>query len=387
MKIKIVNKSKFLRNILVGVIALLVAAFIINTAPGYKRDEYADVINLIIDEENRTGELKNDIYVNENGTIYMSEEDVKNLFDNTLYYDSKYNLLIASSDTKVANISINENKININNSIVTILDSIIKINNIIYLPISDMSIVYNIKTEYIKDTNRVIIDNLNKGMIRATVSEETDIKFKPRRLSKNIGTLSTGEIVNCFYTTSKGWRQIRTSDGTIGYVKANKLSNEYIVRQDMRERGEAISISKSNYYSKQFEVQNNLGEQEQIALKNVLDINKNLIEDIDDSDIHFEAYKIWTSISDKNGENKVSETLQDYKTRTELIDSIVNKAIDDDINGISIDFTQIENKESMIRFVIELAPKLREFGITTCIVLNENMDKQDYINIVDYIVE
>ena len=63
--------------------------------------------------------------------------------------------------------------------------------------------------------NRVIIDELDQGMIKAKVSEESDIKYKPRRLSKNIGTVKQGESVSCFYTTSKGWRQIRTENGTI----------------------------------------------------------------------------------------------------------------------------------------------------------------------------
>lgn len=215
MKAKKANDLKFLRNIVIGIVSLLIVALIINIAPGYKRDKYTNIINLIINEENRTEDLKNDIYVNNNGTIYISEEDVKNLLDATIYYDEKYNQIITTSETKVANIVIDEKQMIVNNSEVSMLDSIIRINNNIYLPISDMSIVYNINIQYIENTNRVIIDNLNQGMIKAKVSEESDIKYKPKRLSKNIGTVKQGETVSCFYTTSKGWRQIRTEDGTI----------------------------------------------------------------------------------------------------------------------------------------------------------------------------
>lgn len=215
-----IKKIKFIRNIIIGVIALIIVALIINIAPGYKRDKYKDVINLIINEENITENLKHDIYVNENGTIYISEEDVQNLFDANIYHDDKYNQIITTSDTKVANIVINEKQMVVNNSIVSMLDSIIRINDDIYLPISDMTIVYNIDIEYIESTNRVIIDELNKGMIKATVSEKTDIKFKPRGLSKDIGTLKEGESVYCFYTTSKGWRQIRTADGIVRICKS-----------------------------------------------------------------------------------------------------------------------------------------------------------------------
>ena len=65
------KKLKFMRNVIVGVIVLLIAAFIINIAPGYKRDKYKDVVNLIIDEHNVTEDLKNMLYINENKTVYV----------------------------------------------------------------------------------------------------------------------------------------------------------------------------------------------------------------------------------------------------------------------------------------------------------------------------
>lgn len=316
----------------------------------------------------------------------MSEEDVKKLFDPTIYYDEKYNQIVTTSDTKVASIAINEKKMTVNNSNVSMLDSIIRIDNNIYLPISDMAIVYNIKIDYIESTKRVVIDELDTGTIKAVATSNTDIKFKPRGLSKDIGALKQGESVYCFYTTSKGWRQIRTSDGTIGYVKANKLGNEYIVRQDMKKRSEAVRIQKSDYESKNFEIVDDTGTTE-VIVKNIFNISKDnieLLEEVNSSEVN---NKIWASITNKSLENRTNEILKDYKLRTTLIDLIVKRAIESNINGISVDFTGIEDKESMIRFIIECAPKLREVGISTCIVLNENIEEQDYINIVDYIVE
>ena len=143
------KKLKFMRNVIVGVVALLIAALIINIAPGYKRDKYKDVVNLIIDEHNETEKLKNMLYINENKTVYMSEEDVKNFFDENIYYDQKYNQIITTSDTKVANIAVDEKQMTLNSSNVNMLDAIIKINDKLYLPISDMELVYNIKIKYI----------------------------------------------------------------------------------------------------------------------------------------------------------------------------------------------------------------------------------------------
>ena len=119
----------------------------------------------------------------------------------------------------MANIVVDQKRMSINSSEQAMIDAIIKINDKLYLPISDMTIIYNINVQYIPSTNIVIIDNLNKGIVRATVSEKTDIKFKPRALSKEIGSLKEGESVYCFYTTSKGWRKIRTQSGIIRLYK------------------------------------------------------------------------------------------------------------------------------------------------------------------------
>ena len=351
------KKLKFMRNVIVGVIALLIAAFIINIAPGYKRDKYKDVVNLIIDEHNVTEDLKNMLYINENKTVYMSEEDVRELFDENIYYDQQYTQIITTSYTKVANIEIEEKQMNVNDSKVNMLDAIIKINDKIYLPISDMELVYNIKIKYIEETNRVVIENLNRGLIKATVTDNASIKFKQRSLSKDVGEVVKGEQVSCYYTTSRGWRQIRTENGTVGYVKANKLDDEYIIRQDM--------------------------EQKQKAKKIKIDLSENQFNYTDENG----EVKLWQTINLKSMSNDIEEMLKDYKTRTQTIDVVMNLLGGNDIKGININFDGIEDKEVCKRFAIELSPKLREIGITTCVTLTKDMKTKEYENIVDYIAE
>lgn len=351
------KKLKFMRNVIVGVIALLIAAFIINIAPGYKRDKYKDVVNLIIDEHNVTEDLKNMLYINENKTVYMSEEDVRELFDENIYYDQQYNQIITTSYTKVANIEIEEKQMNVNDSKVNMLDAIIKINDKIYLPISDMELVYNIKIKYIEETNRVVIENLNRGLIKATVTDNASIKFKQRSLSKDVGEVVKGEQVSCYYTTSRGWRQIRTENGTVGYVKVNKLDDEYIIRQDM--------------------------EQKQKAKKIKIDLSQNQFNYTDENG----EVKLWQTINLKSMSNDIEEMLKDYKTRTQTIDVVMNLLGGNDIKGININFDGIEDKEVCKRFAIELSPKLREIGITTCVTLTKDMKTKEYENIVDYIAE
>ena len=58
-----INKLKFIRNIAICIVALFVVAFILNMTPGYKRDKYKDITNIVIGDTNFTEDLKNLIYI------------------------------------------------------------------------------------------------------------------------------------------------------------------------------------------------------------------------------------------------------------------------------------------------------------------------------------
>lgn len=146
----------------------------------------------------------------------------------------------------------------------------------------------------------------------------------------------------------------------------------------MDEVKEAKSISKNDYLNNNLNINN-----KNITIKNV-GINQNNIEINNDLE---EDYSLWVSINNNHIGNKLNTYLEDYKTRTDLIDMIVNKSIQNNVNGVILDIGQVSNIEVIKRFLIEMTPKLREVGISTGIVLNDGITKDDYKNIVDYVIE
>ena len=52
------NTKKFIRNIIICLIAWLVVSFILNYATGFKRDKYEGITNLVINDEDVTEKLK-----------------------------------------------------------------------------------------------------------------------------------------------------------------------------------------------------------------------------------------------------------------------------------------------------------------------------------------
>ena len=336
------KNKEFIRNILIGAVAMVIVAFIINVAPGYKRDKYKNVINLVITDENVTEKLIHNIYINENDTIYMSKEDIANLIDRTIYYDDTNNIVITTSNTTTASMKIGEKELIVNGANLQTLDTIIYINDTLYIPISELETVYNIKIEYNKTSNIVVMDYLDRGIITAELNENTKMKYRPRGLSKKVGELNKSDRVYAFYTTSKGWRLIRTEDGKIGYVKANTLTNEYIVRQDMQNKRETkkVNVNLQNNDIKQIDNKRVvirdmfIASNEGVILKEAMETNKN------------ENNNIWATLSINNDLN-----LKDFTKREEIIKNIVSIAYTYKINGININTS--EDNGGIERLIVE----------------------------------
>ena len=257
---------------------------------------------------------------------------------------------------------------------------------VIYIPISELELVYNISVKYIESTDIVVIETLNQGLIKAQVEEDAKIKYKPRLISKKVGTVEVGEEVSCYYTTSKGWRLIRKEDGTLGYVKANVLANEYIVRQDFNDKIQTKEIGLNLKDGSNFTLYNNNQEGTKITIRTLFNFDTNGIIGINQEDFEADDEAIWATISNKSLEKQMNEKIANYKTRTELVDTIVGFVSKYRVRGINIDFQNVTNQNAFERFIIELTPRLRELGITTNVILNNSFDETNLVGVVDYLI-
>lgn len=150
----------------------------------------------------------------------------------------------------------------------------------------------------------------------------------------------------------------------------------------MNKNNEPISISREHYNTKQFYADN-----KKINLNNTFFINQNGIGISNDFSNKKENYKKWAEISSELDGNEIGTILNDYKSRTELINTVIEKILQNEIKGIVINFEKSEQTDNTLRFVIEIAPRLRELGISTGIIVSEDVKKEKYINSVDYIIE
>ncbi len=383
-----INKIKFIRNIIISLIALIIVAVIFMVAPNYVMEEDDGKIHLIINNTNLTSSdrLSNDVLI-ENGVIYLSEQDISRFFDSYLYYENKYNQYITTSNTKVATIEVGGNKMEVNGISTPISGTIIERDGengekIVYLPFSEMKDVYNVEIQNIEETNIILIDSLDREQITAEATKDFSVKLKTKFLSRTIDKVKKGEQVVVISKTNDGWAKIRTAKGKIGYVKIDKLQNEKKVRENMEQEqqieNEKISMV-FDYYSESRVAPNRNGTT--ITGVNVVSPSFFVLKELGKGEIidkvgtsgqnyikwaKENGYKVWAMFANDSMIETTSEILNDYKVRKQTIENIVDLAVQYGIDGINLDFENIykEDKDMFTRFVIELYPRLKDLGMS-----------------------
>ena len=368
--------------------------------------------NLVINNKNVTSNLKQQILIEDN-IIYLSESDIANFFDKYIYEEKETNQIITTYEKKIAAIGFEDNKITINGSDKNIYAHAIKRDGIVYLPISEMKDVYDIEISNIEKTKVITMDSLEKEQKKAIVTSDTSVKSSTNFISKTVDRIKRGECV-VVIASNNGYTKIRTENGKIGYIKSNQLENEFIVRESMEEEkqiNEKVNLT-WDYFSEYGSAPDRTGTT--IDGVNVvspaffyIDKKGNLTENVGTKGenyinwAHENGYKVWPMISNaeaaKSSLSITSKIMNSYESRQKLIESIVNKCVKYNLDGVNIDFENMreDDKDMYSRFIIELTPRLKEIGLVTSVDVTAPdggetwslcFDRNVIGNVADYIV-
>ena len=341
----------------------------------YIRNEIKDNMNIIINNNDVTTSMKFDAFVDEKDIVYIATKDIANFFDEDIYYDNVYDQIITTSETKVAVLPIDKKEITVNGSTIKIYGSAIKKENEFYLPFSELNDIYNVEIKYNKESNILTVDSLNREQKKANASKDVSVKYKPTMFSKTIDKIEKGDSVIVIESKDNGWYKIRTKLGKIGYTK--DITNVYSVREEIENKKQIegkVSLV-WDYYSEYATAPNRQGtkidgvnvvspafanlEKSGSLNINIGEAGKKYIEWA-----HENEYKVWAIVSNNSYKTPTSEVLNDYKKRADLINKIVTMTISYNLDGINIDFENMNesDKDVFSRFIIELAPRLKEYG-------------------------
>lgn len=374
------NKKKLIKRTFFTIVALLIIFAVAMIANNYIILDNNKSTNLIINNKNMTSSLKNEILIKDN-IIYLSKQDIANFFDKHIYKDEKTNKIITTYEKKIAEIGFDDNTININGSDKEIYAHAIEKDGQTYLPISEMADVYNIEMANIPETNIVTIDSLEKAQKRAIVNSNVSVKSSSNFISRTVDRIKKGDAV-IVVSSNKGYSKIRTGNGKVGIIKTSKLENEFTIREDMEEEKQIngkVNLT-WDYYSEYASAPNRVGTK--IEGINVvspaffyLGTDGKLKENVGKEGKEYlqwakeNGYKVWPMVSNafaaKESLNITSNIMNSYEARKKLIESIISKCVEYELDGINLDFENMkaEDKDMYSRFIIELEPRLKEIGM------------------------
>ncbi len=364
---------------IIGIILIGIIAYNINNHIILDKNKN---INLVINNKNVTSNLKKEIII-ENDNIYISKQDLGNFFDKYIYEDKENDNIVTTYNNKIATISLEENKMNVNGSNKNTYAHAENRNGTIYIPITELEDVYGIEIKYIENSKVLTIDSTSKEQKKAIITKDVAVKSSTKFIAKTVDRVKKGSYV-IVVSEDKGYAKIRTENGKVGFVKSNKIANTVVVREEMQESKQidgkvnlvwdyysevatapdrtGVTMDGVNVVSPAFFHLNSKGE----LTENIGQAGQEYIEWA-----HSNGYKVWPMVQNAgNGMiNVTSDIMNDYNKRQELINEIVVACVRYKLDGINIDFENMkqEDKDMYSRFIIELTPRLKDMGLVVSV--------------------
>ena len=406
------NSSKLIFNIFIVLVFLALLGGVFYLSPNYIREDYDGKTKVLINNNNVTLKMKNDVYIDENNNVFLSLADVRNYFDKYIEYDKENGSIVTTSEINIAKMSTKDNKITINGQEEELNSSAIEKNETIYLPFSEISEkVYDVDLEYIKDTNTIIIDSLDRKQEVANTTKETKLKYKPQTLSGTLEKLEANEQV-VYIEETNNWAEVRSKDGTIGYVKKEDLGNVEVTREakEYIDKVEGKVNLVWDYYSEYAKAPDRMGETMDgvnVVSPSFFSLERGSNGEIYDNAkddgaeyiewAHNNNYQVWAMFSNNSLKDTTSQILNDYEKREAMIENLMDLVEEYNLDGVNVDFENMNesDKDVYSRFLIELAPRLKKIGKTLSVDVTAPdgsetwslcFDRNTIANVADYIV-
>lgn len=406
------NSSKVILNIFIVIVFLVLVGGVFYLSPNYIREDYDGKTKVLINNNNVTLKMKNDVYIDENNNVFLSLADIRNYFDKYIEYDKENGDIVTTSEINIAKMSTKNNEITINGKEEELNSSAIEKNDTIYLPFSEISEkVYDVDLEYIQDTNTIIIDSLDRKQEVANTTKETKLKYKPQTLSGTLEKLEANEQV-VYIEETNNWVEVRSKDGTIGYIKKEDLGNVEVAREakEYIDKVEGKVNLVWDYYSEYAKAPDRTGETMDgvnVVSPSFFSLergsNGEIYDNAKDDGVeyiewaHNNNYQVWAMFSNNSLKDTTSQILNDYEKREAMIENLMDLVEEYNLDGVNVDFENMNesDKDVYSRFLIELAPRLKKIGKTLSVDVTAPdgsetcslcFDRNTIANVADYIV-
>lgn len=329
-KKKKVNKMKLISRMLLLLIIIFGIIFLFKNVFTKKETDTLE-LTLVVDNKDITNTLKKDIYIDKDKQLYMSVEDIRDIFDKNIYFEEETNKLITTSSTKVGAIDVNNNTFELNSAIILLTYGVIKYDTGYYIPVSEITNIYNI--EIWTTENSAVVSSLYKELTTVKTTKKVSLKKDTSFFSGTVQKLENEkELVFIENAEKSGWIKVLTYEGNIGYIKEKNVGNKEQVRTNMEEDDFSSKVADVN---------------------NAIEINEKVI---------------------------TTENISDFNNRKKTIEDIISNVISKEKYTINLNLQNVNIEEKLLeRLILELIPRLKEIG-GSVIVTNNNILNNAFVS-------
>ena len=320
------------------------------------------------------------------GVYYLDFASVQELLNDRFYVDINENLLLYTTPTDIIRSVIGTSQFDISGAEETTDYVIARYEgDTLYVSLDYVKKYTNFSYEAFDNPNRIQLRTEWGDRVSATVKKNSAVRLKGGVKSPILRDVSADDTLTVLEKMDN-WTKVKTDDALIGYIENKVLKNE-ITEQEI----EVTDYKEPEYTSIKKDYKINLGWHQVMTqaanatfdevvngteTMNIISPtwfslidNEGNISSLASSDYvskaHSKNMEVWALIDNFNTEISTFEVLSYTSKRQVLIQNIMNQIGQYDIDGINIDFEQLnyDTGEHFTEFLRELSIACRQNGI------------------------
>lgn len=382
--------------IIVGLITIVLAfigvsAMIEKYTPSDERQDLTEYYN--ITEETQVAIVLDNTVLDKyatlvNGQVYLDYNFVQDYLNARFYWDSYENILLYTTATDVISAKAEATSYSVGKSSTDFGKIVVKATAESALIHMDFVNQYsNISCAYYESPNRVVITSAWGEISTTTAKNDTVARLEDNIKSPILCDIAKGTALVVLEEVDN-WVKVSTSDGITGYIEAKNLSQTATQLLSSEKQEETFKHIKKDKPINLLWHQVSSANASKNAISSVLSESKGVnvisptwfkvadndgnIKSIASSDYveycHDHGVEVWGLVSDFEVDGvDIGYILTHTSSRQNLVNQLVAKAVEFNLDGINIDFEALDNSiagEAYMQFLRELSIKLHALEIS-----------------------
>lgn len=335
---------------------------------------------------------------NIDGFIYLDFNTVKSYFNDRLYFDQNEGLLLYTGPTNtISSVVGSSSYMQDGQEMKEIFPISVMDQDTLYVAIDYLKKYTNLSYQVFENPSRVQIMNQWSEIELAEVRKDTAVRILGGIKSEILSDLKKGDTV-VILEEMDTWSKVKTSDSVIGYVENKRLKNIRTEEQQaVKEVEEPVysSMTRDHKINLVWHQVTNLSANAYLSEMMAEATGVNVISptwfSLSDNQGNFTSLasidyvnqahsmglEVWGLIDNFNPEIDTKEILSYTSKRNLLVTNLVNSALQNDLDGINIDFETLseETGDHFIQFIRELSVACRANQLVLSI---DNYVPKDY---------